>query len=161
MIELLRTLPSQESQEVLRRLRHGIDITTVLNQVRAGDLLLQLAVSPETRFRYWFPYRSEMLKELTLSNPYMSSMIYEGASPFSPTQFSEALEHTHSTPLTRLESAEYRDLYLKPFHAAQVVEPRLSDAKPSLWTGVCDDDALMRDSLRVFFRCEYQFTAVF
>lgn len=42
-----------------------------------------------------------------------------------------------------------------------MIEPLLSDAKPSLWTSVCNDDELMRDLLIVLFRCEYQLTAAF
>jgi hypothetical protein len=61
----------------------------------------------------------------------------------------------------KLSSADYQSLYLKPFHAAQVVDPLLSDVKISLWTAVCDDNMLMRDLLAVFFRCKYHFTAVF
>ena len=56
---------------------------------------------------------------------------------------------------------EHKSFYLKPFHAAQVVNPRLSDVRVSAWTAVCDDDMLLRDLLRVFFRCEYEFTAAF
>lgn len=51
--------------------------------------------------------------------------------------------------------------YLMPFHASRVVEPLLTDAKPSLWTEVCKDDALMRDLLGVWFCCEYSFASIF
>ncbi|KXH40931.1 hypothetical protein CSIM01_08418 [Colletotrichum simmondsii] len=58
-------------------------------------------------------------------------------------------------------SQEVQSIYVRPFHAAQIVEPRLSDAKISWWTTVCADDPLMRDLLKVWFRCEFQFSAVF
>jgi hypothetical protein len=47
---------------------------------------------------------------------------------------------------------------LRPFHAAHVVDPLLSDAKPSLWTAVCQDDLLMRELLAAWLQCEYFFT---
>lgn len=59
------------------------------------------------------------------------------------------------------DDVEYRSLYVKPFHAAKVIDPLLTDAKPSHWTTVSDNDVLMRQILEDFFRCEYQFTAAF
>lgn len=161
LIELLRNLPDQEAQYVLHRLRSGSGVKAILNQVKAGDLLLQLAVSPETRFRYEFPYRSEMPQDVVIDNPYLDSLIYEASSLYSPAQQPKPSESTGTSRIPGLRSVEYGSLYLKPFHAAQVVEPRLSNARPSLWTTICDDDVLMRDLLGVFFRCEYHFTAAF
>jgi hypothetical protein len=154
----LKNLPDQDAQAILQRLRSGTDAASVLNQVRAGDVLLQMAVVPETRLRYEFPYRSEMPKEFKRDNPYLNSLLFETASLYSQHQTSEP-----SVPglLASLGSEEQRSLYLKPFHAAQVVDPLLSDVKVSPWTSVCDDDKLMRDLLSVLFRCEYQFTAAF
>ncbi|EEU40043.1 uncharacterized protein NECHADRAFT_11983, partial [Fusarium vanettenii 77-13-4] len=158
IFNLLKTLPERDAQEILTRIRSGIDVQTVLNQVKAGDLLLQVALVPETRLRYEFPYRSEMPADYARDNPYLDSLIFEGASLYSTSQASD-----HVTPrlMTNLGSEEQQSLYLKPFHAAHVAEPLLSNVKPSLWTPVCNDDALMRDLLGVLFRCEYQFTAAF
>ncbi|KAJ3537587.1 hypothetical protein NM208_g6252 [Fusarium decemcellulare] len=156
LIQLLKTLPDKDAQHVLQRLRSGADAATILSHVQAGDVLLQMAVVPETRLRYEFPYRSEMPRDYAPNNPYMDSLIYEAASLYSTDQHSSLPGHAVSQ-LT----AEHQSLYLKPFHAAQVVEPLLSDAKISFWTTVCDDDVLMRDLLGVLFRCEYQFTAAF
>lgn len=161
LIELLRNLPDQEAQCVLQRLRSGSGVKAILNQVKAGDLLLQLAVSPETRFRYEFPYRAEMPRDFVIDNPYLDSLIYEAASLYSSSQQPMPSESTSTSRIPGEKSAEYSSLYLKPFHAAQVIDPRLSNARPSLWTTICDDDVLMRDLLGVFFRCEYHFTAAF
>lgn len=161
LIELMRNLPDREAQYVLQSLRSGSGVKAILNQVKAGDLLLQLAVSPETRFRYEFPYRTEMPQDFVIDNPYLDSLIYEAASLYSPSQQPKPSESTSTSRISGLRSTEYRSLYLKPFHAAEVIEPRLSSARPSLWTTICDDDVLMRDLLGVFFRCEYHFTAAF
>ncbi|KAM0250860.1 hypothetical protein ACHAP5_002079 [Fusarium lateritium] len=117
-----------------------------------------MAIVPETRLRYEFPYRAEMPREYNIDNPYLSSLVYEAASLYSNNLPGE---HSASGLFGSLVSEEQRSLYLKPFHAAQVIEPLLSDVKPSLWTTVCDDDELMRDLLSVLFRCEYQFTSAF
>lgn len=161
LIELLRNLPEEDAQSVLQRLRSGSGVKTILNQVKAGDLLLQLSVSPETRFRYQFPYKSQMPQEYIIDNPYLDSLIYEAASLYSSSQQPKPSMSTGTSRTDNLETAEYRTLYLKPFHAAQVVEPLLFNARPSLWTTICDDDVLMRDLLETFFRCEYHFTAAF
>lgn len=79
----MRTLPDREAQDVLQRLRSGADVAAILNQVKAGNLLLQMAVTPETRLRYEFPYRSEMPFDCGPDNPYLDSLIYEAASLYS------------------------------------------------------------------------------
>ncbi|RGP76742.1 hypothetical protein FLONG3_5182 [Fusarium longipes] len=158
LIGLLRNLPDQDAQLVLKRIRSGADVGSVLQQAKAGDVLLQMAVVPETRYRYEFPYRAEMPKEFYIDNLYMNSLLYETASLYS---YRNGPELVTPSALTDLVSEEQKSPYLKPFHAAQVVEPLLNDAKISRWTNVSKDNALMRDLLRVMFRCEYQFTAAF
>ncbi|KAK2755598.1 C6 transcription factor [Colletotrichum kahawae] len=155
VLALLKNLPEEAAQNVFQRIRSGTDVTTIVNHVEAGDLLLQMAVVPETRLRYDFPYRSEMPEIYVQDNPYLNSFVYEAASLYSATgtwrpSYADAGG-----------SQQLQSVYTKPFHAAQVVEPRLSDAKVSWWTNVCDDDSLMRDLLRALFRCEYQFSAAF
>ncbi|KAL3601600.1 hypothetical protein FPOAC2_05869 [Fusarium poae] len=117
-----------------------------------------MAVVPETRYRYEFPYKAEMPRDFHIDNPYLSSLIYETASIYS---YRGGPELTTPSGIIDLASEEERSLYLKPFHAAQVIEPLLKDVKISCWTNASKDDLLMRDLLRVMFRCEYQFTAAF
>ncbi|KAI9705941.1 MAG: hypothetical protein M1836_005347 [Candelina mexicana] len=159
ILELLKNLADREAQNILQRIRSGTDITTILNHVKAGNILLQMNVLPETRFRYEFPYRSEMPEYYVRDNQYLNSLIYEATSLYSKDRYSKSTRHNTPSLVADLDSHEYQSLYLKPFHAAQVVDPRLSDVKISLWTTVCKDDVLMRDLLGVFLRCEYHFTA--
>ena len=156
----MKDLPEQEAQDIFQRIRSGADITTILNQVKAGDLLLQLAVMPETRFCYEFPYRSTMPEDYFPDNPYLESLIFEATSLL-PDKSTKPSENGESPLISSLYTGEYRNLYLKPFHAAEIVDPLLIDVRPSLWTAVCDNDLLMRDLLGVFLRCEYQFTSAF
>lgn len=191
---LLRTLPEHEAQNLLRRMRAGTGLTALLNQVKAGDVLLQMSVAPETRFRYTFPYRGEMPSMcMTGENPYLDSIIYEVAgvmggggdrmTPLSGRSTQPSSDDGSQSggadgggghsgggsgrrPLvwerkTSGGELSYDAMYLSPFHSASVFEPRLTDIKISPWTNVCDDDALMREILEIWFRCEYQFTAVF
>jgi hypothetical protein len=153
---LLATLSDDEAQGVLRRIRSGADVDTILNQIRAGDLLLQMALIPETRYRYEFPYISDMPESLLLNNPYLDSLVYEAASLYSgPVNQNNFTDH-RNVSLSRHQSP-----YLKPLHSAEVIDPLLSAAKPSTWTAVCANDTLMRELLNVYLRCEYFPHAVF
>ena len=93
-----------------------------------------------------------------IDNPYLKSMLYETASVYS---YRGGPELTTPSVPAELTSGEEKSLYLKPFHAARVVELLLTDAKISKWTPVCKDDELMRELIRALLRCEYQFTAAF
>ncbi|EHK27097.1 uncharacterized protein TRIVIDRAFT_21401, partial [Trichoderma virens Gv29-8] len=155
LYDLLQNLSEKEAETVWQKIRSGVDATTLLTYLKAGNLLLQLAVAPETRLRYEFPYQSKMPEYYLGNNPYMDSMIYEAASLYS--------QASGSTASNRADDpySNVRDVYLKPFHAAEVIDPRLTDVKISSWTAVCKDDVLMRQLLSVFLRCEYHFTSAF
>ena len=102
-----------------------------------------------------------MPEDCVPNNPYLDSLIYEGASLYSTEEFLERSKHTVTETFVNSRSDEYRSLYLRPLHAAQVLDPQLSDIKISVWTTVCKDDIFMRDLLGVFLRCEYHLTAAF
>lgn len=138
-----------------------MDAATLLNYLKTGNVLLQMAVAPETRFRYDLPYRTEMPEYYLGDNPYMDSMIYGAASLYSKDERPKIEGRTATGRAGKRASNGYQDVYLKPFHAAEVIDPRLTDAKISSWTSVCKDDVLMRRLLSVFLRCEYHFTSAF
>ena len=96
-----------------------------------------------------------MPEECVLDSPYMESLIYEFASLYADGTYKRYIEDRQAECNTK----ERQDLYLKPFHAAQVIAPQLSEVKISAWTTVCDADGLMRDILKAWLCCEYQFTA--
>ena len=156
----MKTKSDEEAALILRKIREGVDTNRLLRLIEEGDLLLQMAVLPETRFRYKLPYRSEMPEEYVSNNTYLDSLIYEASSLYSAGSFPSRWRKTASR-VANLNDEEYLNLYLKPFHAAEVIDPRLSGVKISSWTSVCDDDELMRDLLSVWLRCEYHFTAAF
>ncbi|KAL7913972.1 hypothetical protein GGI35DRAFT_231253 [Trichoderma velutinum] len=161
LFDLLKNLPDQEADHVWHKIRNGVGATTLLNYIKTGNLLLQMAVAPETRFRYELPYRTEIPEYYLENNPYMDSMIYGASSLYSKDERSRISGRTATSGAGNLPSNNYQDVYLKPFHAAEVIDPRLTDAKISSWTAVCKDDGLMRQLLSVFLRCEYHFTSAF
>lgn len=148
-------------QDILGRLRSGVSVDAILSHVETGDLLVQLAVTPEARLRYEFPYIADMPAFLLSNNPYLESMLFESASLLPRTQTAASMGRDVSVLIQKFGTADYQSPYLKPVHAAEIVEPRLSSVKPSQWTSVCTDDALMRQLLATFFRVEYLFNTPF
>ncbi|KAF2652241.1 putative C6 transcription factor [Lophiostoma macrostomum CBS 122681] len=167
LFDLMRSAPEQDARDILKRLRSGVDVETLISHVADGDLLLQLSVAPETRYRYDFPYVSTMPASLvTNDNPYLQSFIYEAATIYPspeqlevPQQSPSSLEASPGPYPHGAELAKYGPIYQKPFQAAVVIEPLLSQVHISSWTSVCQDDELMRSLLSIWLHCEYHFTA--
>lgn len=145
-------MPEKDAFDVVRRLRTDADVAGVIRQVKDGCLLLQLAVAPETRLRYTFPYISEMPARLQVpDNRYLESPVYEATyttgSPSPP-------------PAEELVS-RYQGVYLKPYHTAEIVDPRFSKIRASRWTTVISDDDLFRKVLHAYLLHEYTTFAFF
>jgi hypothetical protein len=148
MYELLRTKPAEEASEILRRVRGGLDPEVVLRHVEAGDLLLQVSLVPETRYRYVFPFIKDDIPEFPQlpENKYLESPRYENTSPgSSPSQRTNR----------DLSASEDYAMYFKPYHAAEVVDPLVSSSKPSAWTTISKDDRKLRRLLQSYLICSY------
>jgi hypothetical protein len=118
-----------------------------MRHISIGDILLQLHVEPETRYRFVFPYKTQMPASLqSPNNPYLQSLLYE-------TTFSQSFPSS--------TDEKYRPQYLRPLLAAKIVDPRLDSVKPSMWTNVCTDDNLMRAILRTYLLSEYDRFTIF
>jgi len=146
LFNLFRTLPEKEAVDVVRRLRAGSDIPTVIRQVKDGCLLLQLHLAPEVRLRYVFPYNPELPRQLRFpDNPYLASPVFESAMA------------TADEPLPSSEELErrYHAAYLRPYHAAQIIDPRFGKLRASRWTAVISDDNLFRKLIHAYFLHEY------
>jgi hypothetical protein len=151
MVELLRTLPEKDAIEVVHRIRAGGDVEIIVRQIREGNLLMELSVAPQSRMRYEFPYMAYMPPGLiTPKNPYLKSLLYEALQPSAgPMEMDVARPLQDSSP------------YAKPYHAAELVEPKLADAQPSKWTSVSSDDRLMRNLLHAYFINDHPATFLF
>ncbi|KAL7928301.1 putative zinc finger protein [Trichoderma chlorosporum] len=151
LFQLLQSTPEEDSLALLRKVRAGEDPESIIKFAMDDNLLLQLALVPETRFRYQFPYIKSMPLSLqTPDNPYIVSTIYEWTVGTSAT--SQPSSETES--MQRNEN-EHPSRYLKPFHAAVLVDPVLSSVKPSTWTSVSADNELMRSLLGEYFLREH------
>ncbi|KAF2647340.1 hypothetical protein K491DRAFT_772515 [Lophiostoma macrostomum CBS 122681] len=141
LFDLIKTLPEQQAVEVFHRVRAGADANAIVNNVKDGNLLLQLHLVPETRFRYELLYSRDMLASLALE--------------------AAATEAGHRSHSNNSASSGYQSQYVRPYHAAVFVEPRLDNARPSEWTTVSKDDTLMRNLLAAYFTHEYHLWPVF
>ncbi|KAH0531151.1 hypothetical protein TsFJ059_000019 [Trichoderma semiorbis] len=160
LVDALRFRDQADVDAVLRRLRQGHDVESIARQIQTGDLLLQMRLSPETRFRHVLPYRSQMpLQLLTAHNPYLDSSLYEAT--FASPESDMSMSIPPSSSSSALRRGEHRPQYLKPYVAASIVDPRLDAVKPSEWTTVSSDDNLMRKLLSLYFFHEFSWLNCF
>lgn len=157
--ELLHALQYRDETDaaaIFKRLRHGDDAKSIMRHITAGDLLIQLHAVPETRLRYDFPAKIEIPAHILASdNPYLYSLTYEGN--FKPQKRPTSLQKAVVSFGDGLASSRY----VKPYHAAKLVDPRLDLVRPSNWTSVCDNDDLMRKLLHLYIQYEYQWFTCF
>lgn len=156
LYRLLVTVSEAEALDILQRLRAGTDVETTVRLAQEGDLLLQLALKPESRFRYQFPYLPFMPAALqTSDNPYLESLLYEGALQGFSQPPPQQQQPSSATAGAAARASSYNNIYLKPYHAAELVDGRLASVKASDWTTVTTDDILFRRLLRAYLVYEY------
>ncbi|KAM3479772.1 hypothetical protein MY5147_001545 [Beauveria neobassiana] len=147
VVTALQTCKDDEVAAILRRLRETQDATAVATQLEGGDLLLQLHVAPETKFRFSLPYCRDMPRALLRpDNPYLGSMLYESA-------FTSASNQS-SAMISRIERLQPQ--YVKPYTAALIADTRLGTVNVARWTNVCADNAILRHLLHIYLLSEYQ-----
>jgi hypothetical protein len=150
----LQTRPEAEIHEIIRRIRAGDSAETIACQLSTADLRLQAHLEPETRFRYQFLYSSSMPSYLqTPTNPYLNSLFYEWNASNDADKISDSSLCEHEK--------EDKAQYVRPIHAASIVDPRMDEIIPSKWTTVHADDALMRKLIRAYFLYEYDWFTFF
>lgn len=153
---LLGKCDESQVQSIVHHIRQGVDANAILRQTKEGDVLSQVSLVPETNLRYDFPFLKEMPVELLQpDNPYLNSLLYDSTfhrnSPMD-----QAAKFPTISRLTKPQSP-----YLKPYHAATLVEPLLDNVQPSKWTSVSKDDIFLRKLLSAYFFTEYQWLPVF
>ncbi|KAI5867928.1 hypothetical protein GGS23DRAFT_591738 [Durotheca rogersii] len=154
LFDFLKTKSDTESVEILRRIRSGADVGSVLRHAKDGDLLIQLSLAPESRRRYEFPYKAEMPASILLpDNLYLRSFVFE-------TTFND-LPSLGSSHLSQQLQGSSDDRYLKPFHAAQIIDPNFSNVVVSKWTTVTSNDHLLRRLLTAYTYYQHPWTAAF
>ena len=141
------------------RIRTEADPEAVLRQVRDGDLLLQLSLTPEFRFKFDLPYAADLSPLFNFpGNPYLSSRIYRFT--FDPEL---SLQQPASNPGdvdadqmdVDLSNSDVEKVYQVPFHGTDIIDGRLEDVDITKWTAVSFDNGFMRKLLGSFLLNEY------
>ncbi|KAM5360090.1 hypothetical protein ACJZ2D_014001 [Fusarium nematophilum] len=161
VFDALRSRSQADAETVLAKIRRGENVDDIARQIEYGDLLLQTSLVPQSSFRYEFPLSAHMPSRLLgHPNPYLGSLIYELATPpAAPVAAISGRPPSQAGP--SVPSAEAYTPYLKPYHAAEIIDPELSAVLPSKWTTVCSDDALMKRLLAAFFLQDHDWWTAF
>lgn len=149
LYDMLQTIGEGDAAEIFRRIRSGAKAEALVRYVSEGSQLLGLSIIPEMRTRYEFPY-------LTTIPPALRESIYFHSHIFDAI---EAVDQTADTPHPNLVARQSN--YAKPLFAAEMADPLLSEAKPSLWTSVSNNDLLLRKLLEGYFMFEYPSEFIF
>ncbi|TVY72315.1 Nitrogen assimilation transcription factor nit-4 [Fusarium oxysporum f. sp. cubense] len=150
----IQTRPRSEALEIVRRIQAGVDAETLMRQLSSADLLLQVQLEPETRLRYQFIYSPLMPTYLqTDDNPFMRSLIHEWSTRDDIVSI--------ASPVFTETDLGYRAQYLRPHHAATIVDSRLDEIVPSKWTTVDVSDDTMKELIRFYFLQEYDWFTFF
>jgi hypothetical protein len=153
--KILQMRSEDEALDVFHRIRRGADPDSILRLIENADVMIDLAVVPETRLRFDFPYIASMPRYLyAASNIYLQSPIHDYA-------FGDESRQMRAMNAPPGQGIKESIPFLRPYHAAAVIDPRLSEIRPSDWTVVSEDDHLMRTMLQHFFMYEYQWHASF
>ncbi|KAF5538341.1 nitrate assimilation regulatory nirA [Fusarium mexicanum] len=150
----IQTRPRTDALEIVRRIQAGVDAETLMRQLSSADLLLQVQLEPETRSRYQFIYSPLMPTYLqTDDNPFMKSLIHEWSTR-------DDIVSIASPDFTETDLG-CRAQYLRPHHAATIVDSRLDEIVPSKWTTVDVKNDTMRELIRAYFLQEYDWFTFF
>jgi hypothetical protein len=151
LFDMLRTMPEADTYEVLQRIKAGMQPDGILRLIRDGNLLMQLFLTPESRRRYDFPYLRDMPAYLlTPTNLYLDTLVYD-----------YPLRRKLAGGTLESRADAHQSVYLTPYHAAEMIEPKLDSCEPSHWTSVCSDNKQMRRLLKGYFLSEYHTLPIF
>jgi hypothetical protein len=156
LYEILRRSHDDDVALVLRRIRSGEDVESVVSSIEEGDLLLQLSLHPEWRIRYDFPGRFGPIPPHLdgWPNPYLKSKLL-GGSPFVST------DPENSTNQSTAETSAEDKVYAIPYHAAKIADPRLDQADPTQYTTVSTTKSVLLSLINIYLLHEYPWNSFF
>jgi hypothetical protein len=151
LFDMLSTMPEHDAADVFRRIRSGANAEALVRHVQEGSLVLGLSLAPRARPRFEFPYRATIPAALRESI-YFRSHVFDAVQVLDAPSAAAA---PHANVISRQSN------YAKPLFAAEMVDPLLTDARPSQWTQVSSNDGLLRKLLEGYFMFEYSWDFVF
>ena len=149
LYRVLQSRPRPEALNIFYRIRAGSDVESILRSAGEGDLLLQLRLTPEARYRYGLHLEEDTTRLFSdPDDPYRLPPLFD-SSHRPPSSGSEARGKAHR------QSPAPGDVYEKPFHTASFVDSRLRPPNLLQWTNATDDAGLVSNLLALYFQHEY------
>lgn len=148
LFNLIQTRPPSVADQLVRKIRNGTKAEDLIRYVQDGDLLLNLALQPDHRFRFTLLYPADVQPLLQrTANPYLNSRLFRAL-----------FEDTGADPQSSVTQAA-RSIYDIPYHAARLADPLLSSAFPhiSKWTAISDDEDFLKRAFERYFQGDYSF----
>lgn len=151
LYSLLQSQPEGTNSLMLEMVKSGLSASGVLQRLKHGDLLSQLAVTPDTSFSFTVPLSPEFPERLLVGNPLLESIIYLRRHEGPPSDPATNNRDKNGPPYW----SDYETQYRVPLHAAGLIDTRISQADLRQWTQVAVDVEVMRQMLRAYFMYEY------
>lgn len=162
LFNILKTRPDQDVAAILARIRQGARVDDVVRFVREGDILIDLSLAPDATYTYTFPFSNRMpallLSDTTI--PYMNSLLARGAmhpADNSPSFPPPSLAHDPTTVGQLDMDLDTWNMYRTPYHAVELVDPRIASVKAAPWTAVTTDDALVQKLMQIYFLFDFPY----
>jgi hypothetical protein len=149
LYEMMQTMSETDAAEIFHRVRSGATADAIVRHVNEGNLVLELSVVPPRLTRFQFPYITSVPPKLHGSR-YFCSHVFHAV---------QAVDWP--SPADKLNLIARQSNYTTPFFAAEIADPLLSKAKPSIWTRVSSNDVLLRKLLEAYFMFEYPWEYIF
>ncbi|KAI9154761.1 Nitrogen assimilation transcription factor nirA [Paramyrothecium foliicola] len=152
LYQYLRTKTEDEAAVIVRKLREGIDIDSLLRHVEDGDLLLQVHLVPNTFRNYELPYGANF-----------SSLFNRPSNPYYHCTLSSGITFDSFGGQPEQEAALIQDVpdhdkpYYIPYHGARIIDARIESIKARDWTNVVCSDRTYRELIHNFFLYEHSF----
>lgn len=168
--ELIRTTSAEQTAEIFRCVKAGADVSSIVRHIKEGNLLLQLALSPEVYHRYEFAHVYVFPQHLFAQhNLYSDSLINEAVQTGRP----RTIEGHHPPDANLDESSSrghsgtfggnadqyhaqrnnsHHTAYKMPYHMAVMIEPLLENSTISSWTRASTDERLLRSIIQGYFQ---------
>ncbi|KAF2009605.1 hypothetical protein BU24DRAFT_428504 [Aaosphaeria arxii CBS 175.79] len=156
---MLQTEPDKTSDDIYLRIRQGGDAASILNQLQDGDLLLQLSLQPETRYRYTLPFAADLQPLFRdMRTPFHDSTLFR-----SVTQPPSAETNEQEPPVFMNNADNQECIRNIPYHRALLTDAALDTDSTmiSRWTSIGCDRKLLQKLLRTYFQFHFPLYPVF
>ncbi|KAG5985397.1 hypothetical protein E4U55_003625 [Claviceps digitariae] len=162
LVQALQSRDEKDAMVILSRIRQHEDPETIMEHLRASDLLLELQTPPHSRSTGGSSSKNQahIPASILASDDSSFPRLDQGEIQVVPSQHSNR-EARFSPLFGVLLSISNAFHYTKPHALVKILDSRLDSIIPSRWTRVPADDDMLRDLLGRYFIQEYVRNACF